>query len=323
MNHRESIYGKRRSILVTGGAGFIGSHAAAALHSSGWHVEVMDNLSAGNPANVPEGVRFHLGDVRSDADLRRVFRGRRFDAVIHCAAQTSVERSMKEPRLDWQINVLGTRKLRDMAELSGVKHIVFASSGGAIYGETPAPANEATTTAPRSYYGRHKYAAERLLLAGIVPCAILRLSNVYGPGQRSDTEGGVVAIFLERLAAGEPLEVHGDGKQVRDFVHISDVVRAALIALEDGKQGMWNVASGQATSIIGLVEDLAVLTGQPVKLRHLPRRPGDVDRSLIDPGKLLATGVWGPPRSLLEGLRLSIAATEAARESREAQGTRV
>jgi UDP-glucose 4-epimerase len=294
--------------LVTGGAGFIGSHIATALDGSGWRVEVLDDLSAGNPANVPAGVRLHLGDVRSEADLRRVFGGTRFDAVIHCAAQTSVERSMLEPRLDWEINVQGTQRIARVAELSGVQRLVFASSGGAIYGETRLPAAENARAAPRSHYGRHKHAAETLLLAGGVPCTVLRLSNVYGPGQRSDAEGGVVAVFLERLAAGEPLDLHGNGRQVRDFVHVSDVVGAAQLALDNGLTGVWNVASGHGTSIVDLVEEIAALVGRPVEVRRRARRPGDVKRSLIDPGKLLRTGAWGPPLALSEGLRLTAAA---------------
>jgi UDP-glucose 4-epimerase len=306
--NRKLFFHEQQSVLVTGGAGFIGSHVAAALRASGRRVEVLDNLSVGHPARVPAGVRFHLGDVRSEPDLQRIFGGRRFDAVVHCAAQTSVERSMKEPRLDREINVDGTKRLAAVAEAWGVKQIIFASSGGAIYGESTAAATEATSPAPRSFYGRHKHEAERLLLSGRVPCAVLRLSNVYGPGQRSDAEGGVVAIFLERLAAGDALELHGGGSQVRDFVHVSDVVKAAILALDDGMTGVWNVAGGRATSIVGLVEELAALTGRTMELRHLPRRAGDVDCSLIDSTKLQATG-WGPPLPLADGLRLTLAAS--------------
>lgn len=305
MNRRQ-LSREQQSVLVTGGAGFIGSHIAAALLMSGRRVEVLDNLSVGNPGRVPAGARFHLGDVRSESDLRRVFGRKQFDAVVHCAAQTSVERSMKDPQLDREINALGTKRLASIAEASGVKRFIFASSGGAIYGESDVAATEETPPAPRSFYGRHKQEAERLLLSGRIPSAVLRLSNVYGPGQRSDAEGGVVAIFLERLAAGAPLDLHGGGSQVRDFVHVSDVVKAALLSLEDGLTGVWNVASGQATSVLGLVDDLAALTGRAVSLRHLPRRAGDVDCSLIAPGKLQLTG-WGPPLPLAEGLRLMLA----------------
>jgi len=299
------------SVLVTGGAGFIGSHIATALAASGRCVEVIDDLSAGDPSRVPSGVRLHLGDVRSEADLARVFASCPFETIVHCAAQTSVERSMKEPELDRDINVGGTRRLSDFANGAGVKRIVFASSGGAIYGDSRSAASESTRPAPRSNYGRHKLEAERLLLAGGVPCAALRFSNVYGPGQRADAEGGVVAIFLDRLAEGEPLDVHGDGRQVRDFVHVSDVVNAVLLALEGSLTGVWNVASGEATSIRRLVEELAALAGQVVQVRRLPRRPGDVGRSLLDPRKLVSIG-WGPPLPLVEGLRLTMESSRIA-----------
>ena len=301
MSRRQPTDGDQRSVLVTGGAGFIGSHLAAALYERGWHVEVLDNLSAGKPEHVPAGVRFHPGDVRSEADLQRVFDGTRFDAVVHCAAQTSVERSMIEPKLDREINVLGTERVAHAAELSGVRRIVFASSAGAIYGETPAPATEDTPPAPRSHYGRHKLAAERLLLASSVPCSVLRMSNVYGPEQRSDAEGGVVAIFLERLAAGKPLDIHGSGKQVRDFLHVSDVVSAALFALEDGVTGVWNVAGGEATSVMGLVEALALMAGRPVELRRLPRRRGDVETVPHRPGQVAGNRRMGPAAASRRG----------------------
>jgi len=291
-----------RRVLVTGGAGFIGSHVAEVLHTLGWHVEVLDNLSSGDPANVPEGIRLHIGDIRSDADLRAVFGGAQFDAIVHCAAQTSVERSMKNPDLDWQVNVLGTRRLAAMAKAKRVHRFVFLSSGGAIYGDTAQPADEKTMPAPRNYYGLHKYAAEEILRAEALSHAILRPSNVYGLRQRSDAEGGVVAIFHQRLLAGEPLEIHGSGQQVRDFVHVSDVVGAVLAALVTEGDVIWNVASGEATSIIELAKAMAALVGHPMEVRYSPRRPGDVDRSLLNPAALLATGLWGPPLSLAEGL---------------------
>jgi UDP-glucose 4-epimerase len=302
------------SALVTGGAGFIGSHVAETLHALGWHVEVLDNLSAGDPANVPAGITLHIGDIRSDADLRAVMRSTRFDAIVHCAAQTSVERSMRDPDLDRQVNVVGTRRLALMAKAWRVRRFVFLSSGGAIYGETAEPADEETMPAPRSYYGLHKYAAEELLRAEGLPYAILRPSNVYGPRQRSDAEGGVVAIFHQRLLAGDLLEIHGSGQQVRDFIHVSDVVGAVLAALATEGDVIWNVASGEATSIIELAEAMAAAGGRPLKVRHRPRRVGDVHRSLLSPATLLATGRWRPPLRLTEGLRLTLAeAREVAR----------
>jgi len=296
----------RASALVTGGAGFIGSHIVEALHALDWHVEVLDNLSAGDRANVPTGIELHVGDIRSDADLRATLGVARLDAVVHCAAQTSVERSMLDPNLDREVNVAGTRQLAVMAKACGVRRFVFLSSGGAIYGETREPADEQTMPVPHSYYGLHKYAAEELLRAEGLPYAILRPSNVYGPRQRSDAEGGVVAIFHQRLLAGEPLEIHGSGQQVRDFVHVSDVVGAVLVALATKEDVIWNVASGEATSIIDLAEAMAAAAGRPLEVRHRPRRVGDVHRSLLSPATLLATGRWGPPLRLTEGLRLTL-----------------
>lgn len=310
MNYTAKVNDREdRAALVTGGAGFIGSHVAEALHALGWHVEVLDNLSAGDPANVPPGVGLHIGDIRSERDIRAAFNGGRFDAVIHCAAQTSVERSMQDPNLDWETNVGGTLRVATRAKASGVRRFVLISSGGAIYGETPQPATEQTPPAPRSYYGLHKCQAEEVLRADGLPHTILRPSNVYGPRQRADTEGGVVAIFSQRLLAGEPLDIHGSGRQVRDFVHVSDVVAAGLVALASEGSAIWNVASGQATSIIALAEEMAALTGRPVEIRHQPQRAGDVDKSLLTAAELFATGLWGPPIPLAQGLRLTLAAT--------------
>jgi UDP-glucose 4-epimerase len=303
MNHRN---GDRLAALVTGGAGFVGSHVADALHTLGWHVEVLDNLSSGDPANVPCGIRLRIGDIRSSADIRQACDAAPFDAVVHCAAQTSVERSMVDPGLDWEVNVAGTRRLAMAAKASGVRRFVFLSSGGAIYGETATPAGEGTMPAPRSYYGLNKYVAEQFLRVEGLSHAILRPSNVYGSRQRCDAEGGVVAIFRQRLAAGEPLDVHGDGRQLRDFVYVSDVVGAVLAALAIEDDVTWNVASGEATSIIGLARAMATVADRHVEMRYGPRRSGDVDSSLLSPGALRATGLWGPPLPLAEGLRLTL-----------------
>lgn len=291
-----------RAALVTGGAGFIGSHVAEALHALGWHVEVLDNLSTGNRANVPPGVTLHVGDVRCAATLARVLRRRRFYGLIHGAAQTSVARSMGDPRLDWEVNVLGTRLAAAAAQAAGVSRFVFISSGGAIYGETAEPATEETLPAPRSYYGLHKYAAEAEVRASGLSWAVLRPANVYGPRQRAGADGGVVATFRERLLAGKPLEIYGDGTQVRDFLHVSDMVRAVLAALRTPYDVTWNVASGEAVSIAALAALMAELAGRAPDVRYLPPRPGDVRRSLLSPVRLLATGLWGPPVPMTTGL---------------------
>ena len=310
---RESLSGgPQRRARGTGGAGFVGSCVANVLQDRGWQVEALDNLSTGDAANVPLGVKLHVGDIQSDSDIRAVMRGAAFDAVVHCAAQTSVERSMKDPELDHAINVLGTRRLAAAAGQVGVGRFVFLSSGGAIYGETDEPADERALLAPLSCYGLNKLMAEKEVQEAGNSYCILRLSNVYGPGQRSDPEGGVVAIFRERLLCGEPLEVHCGGEQVRDFVYVSDVAAAVAAALSIQLDAIWNVASGQATRIIDLAGAMAALVGSPLEVRHHPRRAGDVGRSLLSPAALLSTGLWGPPLSLADGLCLTLAPAAAA-----------
>jgi UDP-glucose 4-epimerase len=291
-----------KRVLVTGGAGFIGSHVAERLHSLGWETHVLDSLATGVEANVPAGATLHVADIRSEDDLRRVF-SRRFQAVVHCAAQTSVERSMKDPAFDREVNVTGTRLLLEAAWESGAGRFVFISSGGAIYGETDGAATEDSVPGPRSFYGMHKFAAEEFVRASGVSYAILRPSNVYGSRQRSDAEGGVLSIFRERLLAGLPLEIHGDGNQLRDFVYVGDVVDAVLLGMETTVDATWNVCSGIATSVRECARLLADEIGCEPKLIDKPRRAGDIGKSLLDPARLLATNAWGPPLPLDGGLR--------------------
>ena len=299
--------GTPRRALVTGGAGFVGSCVTNVLQDSGWQVEVLDNLVTGEAANIPVGVKLHVGDIQSDSDIRAVMRGAPFDAIVHCAAQTSVERSMKDPELDHAINVLGTRRLAAAARRAGVGRFVFLSSGGAIYGETVQPADERALLAPLSCYGMNKLRAEKEVQEAGISYCILRPSNIYGPGQRSDPEGGVVAIFRERLLSGKPLEIHCGGEQVRDFVYVMDVAAAVVAALSIEGNVIWNVASGEATRIVDLASVMAALVGSPLEIHRRPRRAGDVGRSLLSPVTLLSTGLWGPPLSLIDGLRLTLA----------------
>ena len=314
MNGRTSAHKNRPRALVSGGAGFIGSHITEALCARGWQVDALDNLSTGSAENIPAGVTLRIADVRSAADLRDAFSTAQFDAVVHCAAQTSVQRSMLDPDLDREVNVTGTRLLAAAAHAAGARRFVYLSSGGAVYGETATPANETSPPAPRSYYGRHKYAAEEIVRAEGLPHAILRPSNVYGARQRADAEGGVVAVFLQRLLTSQPLEIYGTGHQVRDFVHVSDVVAAVLTALAVDDDVLWNVASGEGASVLELAETMAALAQLPARITYQPRRAGDVDRSLLSAEGLLATGLWGPPLPLAEGLRLTL--QEAARHLR-------
>jgi UDP-glucose 4-epimerase len=289
-------------ILITGGAGFVGSHLARTLLRQVQDVHVLDNLSTGTTANLPPGVTFHRADLRSDDDLRDVFRAASFGGVVHCAAQTSVARSMADPQLDYDVNVEGTRRLVGLAREHGVGRFVFISSGGAIYGEAVEPATEESPAAPLSHYGRNKLAAEAIVTAAGLSYAVLRPANIYGPGQRSDLEGGVIAVFTERVLAGQAMTVYGDGLQSRDFVHVADVVRAVQTALASQENVTWNVASGVSTTVLQLVSLLREVSESPVDVTFAEARPGDVRHSLLSAARLAATG-WGPPRDLRDGLR--------------------
>lgn len=292
-----------RRALVTGGAGFIGSHVAERMHKIGWETHVLDSLATGVEANVSADVALHVADIRSQSDVRRVLNEGPFDAIVHCAAQTSVERSMKDPAFDRDVNVTGTRHLLAAARENGAGRFVFISSGGAIYGETAQAAKEDAVPGPRSFYGMHKYVAEEFVRASDVSFAILRPSNVYGARQRSDAEGGVLSIFRERLLAGQPLEIHGDGNQVRDFVYVGDVVDAVILAIETAEDVTWNVCSGIATTVREAARMIAAEIGCELVIVGKPRRAGDIDRSLLDPSRLVETKAWGPPLTLDAGLR--------------------
>jgi UDP-glucose 4-epimerase len=291
-----------RRVLVTGGAGFIGSHVAQRLHSLGWDTHVLDSLATGDSANVPAGVPLHIADIRAEGELLAALRTD-YDAIVHCAAQTSVERSMKDPEFDREVNVTGTRNLLAAARETGVGRFVFISSGGAIYGETAEPATEVSVPAPRSFYGMHKYVAEEFVRAAGIPFAILRPSNVYGARQRSDAEGGVLSIFRESLMAGLPIELHGDGRQVRDFIYVGDVIDAVVLAADAQADVIWNVCSGIATTVSEVARIIGAEIGCDPVIRRKPRRAGDIDKSLLSPARILATNAWGPPVALDAGLR--------------------
>jgi UDP-glucose 4-epimerase len=288
-------------VLVTGGAGFIGSHIAEALITDGWETHLLDSLATGSVSNVPVDAHLHVADIRSESEIANVFRAGPFDAIVHCAAQTSVERSMHDPQLDREVNVTGTRLL--LAAAKEAARFVFMSSGGAIYGETYDPATELSVPTPRSFYGMNKYVGEEFVRASGLPFAIMRPSNVYGPRQRADAEGGVLAIFCERLAAGQPIEVHGDGHQVRDFVYVADLVDAIRLALATDENVTWNVSSGTATTVLDAAEAIGTELGVHPDLRFGPRRAGDIDKSLLSNALLLSTKQWGPPLSLAAGLQ--------------------
>jgi len=295
--------------LVTGGAGFIGSHVADALVARGDDVVVVDNLASGHREHVPPAAVFEQVDIR-DPDLRRVFDEARPEVCFHLAAQADVGTSVARPDYDADVNVVGTVRVLEAARAHGAP-VVFSSTGGAIYGECDGPAAEDTPRRPVSPYGIAKLAAEEYLagwnrLHGTSHVA-LRFANVYGPRQQPELEGGVVAIFLDRMARGEGTQIFGDGSQTRDFVYVGDVVEALLAAVGVGG-GVFNVGTGIETSINELHALCRRVSGSTRGPAYAAPRPGDALRSVVDPSLAARVLGWRARVQLEEGLRLTWAA---------------
>jgi UDP-glucose 4-epimerase len=291
--------------VVTGGAGFIGSHVADALVARGDEVHVVDDLSSGRRENVPAGAVLVEADIRDGDALRTLFDRVRPDVCLHLAAQADVRVSVDRPDHDADVNLIGTIQILEAARPHGSR-LVFTSTGGAIYGECERPAREDDPRRPLSPYGASKLAGEEYLLTytrlyGGHRVA-LRLGNVYGPRQDPHGEAGVVAIFLGLLAQGGTPTIFGDGRQTRDYVFVGDVVRAALAALgHDG--GIFNVGTGRETSVLDLYGACVRVSGVQVEAEHAPARPGELDRSVLDPGLAATELGFRPEVGLDDGLR--------------------
>jgi UDP-glucose 4-epimerase len=298
-------------VLVTGGAGFIGSHVTDRLIDAGVEVVVLDNLSSGRRESVNPRARLHEADIGGEG-IRALFERERFDCVDHHAAQMNVRRSVDDPIFDARVNILGSLNLLQAAVATGVKKFVFASTGGAIYGEQLTfPADETHQTCPLSPYGIAKLAVEKYLafyedVHGL-SSTTLRYANVYGPRQDPHGEAGVVAIFGQRLLAREPAIINGDGEQTRDFVYVEDVVRANVLAVTTDLHGIYNVGTGIETSVNVLYAYLAKHSGAVDAPRHGPPKAGEQRRSVLDSRKLQAATSWTPSISIDEGLRRTVA----------------
>jgi UDP-glucose 4-epimerase len=304
MNIRDLGYEALRAI-VTGGAGFIGSHVAGALIARGDEVHVLDSLVTGSREKLPFRAELHHGDIRWDAAA--VFDLVKPELCVHLAAQADVGTSVERPDYDAEVNVLGTVRVLEAARAHGT-HVVFSSTGGAIYGECHGPAAEDAPRRPISPYGISKLAGEEYVagwnrLFGSRHVS-LRLANVYGPRQEASLEGGVIAIFLERLAAGEETTIFGDGEQTRDFIYVGDVVRGVLAAA-DHAGGIYNIGTGIETSVNELHAVCRRVTGIDRQPEYAQARPGDIERSVTDPALAARELGWRAEQSLEDGLRLT------------------
>jgi UDP-glucose 4-epimerase len=305
--------------LVTGGAGFIGSHVAELLLAEGYTVDILDNLSSGRRENVPAGATLHEHDIAA-ADAARLVKSERYDLICHLAAQIDVRRSVADPSFDAGVNIGGSLNLLEAVRAAGHgTRFVFSSTGGAIYGDlVPVPSMESMPKNPESPYGIAKLSVELYLayyarLHGLDTVA-LRYSNVYGPRQDPHGEAGVVAIFCERLLRGTPLTVFGDGRQTRDYVYVGDVARANLAAARAALPApreldvrAWNIGTARETSVLDLAAALQRAAGSSVAVEHAPARPGEQRRSMVSIEKAERELGWRPEVPLDAGLRETFA----------------
>ena len=302
-----------RRVLVTGGAGFIGSHVADAYLAAGWDVTVLDNLSRGQRKRLAAAVRFDALDAASK-EARELVRSGGFEVITHLAAQVDVRVSVADPIRDAQDNLIALLNLLEGARLGGVRRVVFSSSGGVVYGEGKPPHAETAAKLPVSPYGVAKLAAEYYLAAyravhGLESVA-LRYANVYGPRQDPHGEAGVVAIFGDRLRTRRTITIYGDGNQTRDYVYVGDVARANLLAADaampgaDGTIDPWgiNIGTGTATSVTELARAMMRSAHVEVKVEHAPGRPGELLESVVRIDKAARVLGWKPEVSLADGL---------------------
>jgi len=296
-------------VLVTGGAGFIGSHVVNKILAQGHETVIVDNLSTGRKENVNPNARLFNLDIFRD-DLMEIFTAERFDFVIHLAAQTAVQKSLDEPDYDCRVNVLGTVNVLEASRKTGVRRIVFASSA-AVYGDVPSIAiSEDTPVLPTSFYGLSKLVAENYIklyyeLFGM-EYIVLRYANVYGERQGVSGEGGVISIFTRKFLNDQPIDIFGDGGQTRDFVYVGDVADANYRALVSSRaNAVYNISTATEISVNQMVDMLSLAVGKGGERRYLPTRQGDICRSCLNNRAALKDLDWQPEMSLADGLAIT------------------
>jgi UDP-glucose 4-epimerase len=291
--------------VVTGGAGFIGSHLVDTLVASGNEVHVIDNLQSGLLDNVHPQAVFHEEDIRSK-ECKEIIAMVKPHIVFHMAAQADVQQSISDPRTDADVNIVGTVNLLEACRKAAVKKVVFSSTSG-VYGNLQKDLiSEEDPAAPISYYGLSKWTAEIYIrifttVCGI-PFTILRYGNVYGPRQMPKGEGGVIAVFIKKIKHGLPLYIYGDGEQTRDFVFVKDVVEANMAAVKFGHWETVNISTGHSTSINDLVQMLMRIHGSDLEIRYSQARAGDIRHSCLERNKAYSEMKWQPQVDIMNGL---------------------
>lgn len=298
-------------ILVTGGAGFIGSHVVDLFVSQGYEVVIVDDLSTGRASNLNPAAKFYQVDIR-DPKLRDIFEAERPDFVSHHAAQMDVRRSVAQPLFDAHVNILGSINMIECAKEFGVKHFVYISTGGAVYGEPERlPCDEMHPINPICQYGASKHTVEHYLFMYNVNYGlnytVLRYPNVFGPRQDPHGEAGVVAIFTGKMLDGEQVTINGDGEQTRDFVYVGDCARANLLAVTvEHKPGIYNLGWGLPTSINQIFSTLAKVTDYPHQVQYGPAKVGETRHIYLDAARAKKDLGWAPTFTLEEGLQETV-----------------
>ena len=294
------------NILVTGGAGFIGSHIVDAYLKLGHRVIILDNLSSGKKENIAPDAVFYEIDLL-DPQVGKILKDEKIEVINHHAAQISVTHSVSHPEEDANTNILGSIKLLEAAKSLGLKKFIFASSGGAIYGmQDVFPADESHSCRPESPYAISKFSVENYLnfyrTTYGLNTTVLRYSNVYGPRQDPHGEAGVVAIFCQKLLSKSQALIFGDGEQTRDFVSVQDVAQANVLTLAPSLSGLFNIGTGKETTVNELFSNIAQMAGNKASPQYAPVRKGELQRSVIDPGKFQKNTGWRPEMPLNAGL---------------------